>query len=283
MSDFFDTVERRLRQSAERVAPAPRRPWWRRRVAFVVALAALAGFAVPAVAAITTLWAPDVPPQRPWRVTTGPSYSCDRLASRPRATVTSRPVSPQLASQLAALRRPRVAADRVDARYLRMLPVVGLNRSAIRRLAVGADGSGVYVIPVEGVAGERPWPARCLDGLPPTVRRRLGRGTPDRIEPMLCVLSGGGGSCGLTPSRLRRQGSFGAAAVGRGGTLVTVIVPDGVATVSVAYGRSERTFAVRDNVVSFMTSLSPEQASSPDKLQWQLADGTTRTIPTRSP
>jgi hypothetical protein len=283
MSDFFDTVEQRLRQSAAQVATAPRRPWWRRRVALVVALAALVGFAVPAVAAITTLWTPDVPPQRPWRVTTGQSYSCDGLASRPRSTTTTRPVSPQLTSQLAALRRPRGAADRVDARYLRTLPVIGLNRAAIRRLAVSANGSDVYVIPVEGIAGERPWPARCLDGLPRRLRRQFGRGTPDRVEPMLCVLDGGGSSCGLTASDLRRRGSFGAATVGRGDTLVTGIVPDGVTAVTVAYGRSKRAFAVHDNVVSFMTSLSPERASSPDQLQWQLADGTTRTIPTHGP
>ncbi|HEX7289561.1 MAG TPA: hypothetical protein VF250_00415 [Conexibacter sp.] len=279
MSRFFDALEERLRSSAaeqhadvvEQTAPPARRRRIRRRPLVAVAVAAGA-LAVPAVAAVTDVWRPDVKPAPPMRttVTSGPSASCD---VGPRRLDVGPPVGAAFTSVLGVLARPRSAADAFDRRYLRGPGLLGVDVQGIRFVGTAADGKRTFIVPARGF-GQQPWPARCLRGLDGRQRRRLAH-PPQRREPTVCMFSGGGGCSSLAD--VRTHGMFGSSGVVRGRATVAGIVPNGVRAVRITYGRSTRDFRVRENFFSFLVGIEAERAL-PDRFEWLMDDGSVRDV-----
>lgn len=283
MSQFFDELEQRLRASAEAqhavpIASSARRGrWWRshRRLLAVAVLTGLVGAAVPAVSAVTGLWAPDVQPQRPWGTVEASAgahgFSCD---TGPTRIDVGPPAGKEFTSVLGVLGRPRTAADQIALKYLRPLRLQGVDVTGIRYVGTAADGQRNYLIPARGF-GATPWPARCLRGVPPAQRRALAH-PPQRREPIVCLFSRGGG-CG--PLRdIREHGQYGSGGAVRGRATITGLAPNGVTAVRVTYGHSTRTFPVRHNFFTFKMGIDVEQASSPDRLEWIMQDGTVRDV-----
>jgi len=301
MSDFFDELERRLRDAAaERGAAAgpadetpaaaelrraPRRSWPRRhRGLLIAAAAALAGLAVPAVAAVTDLWRPDVkPPPRMATVTAssghghGHAVSCSGMSSS-RIDV-GPPVGPEFTSVLGVLARPRTSADDFPRRYLRAPGFVGVDVQGIRYLGTAPDGVRYFAVPVRGV-GFHPLPARCLRKLTPRLRRRFQLQLPPPA-PTVCVYGGGGGGCSSVAD-IRAHGTFGSSGTMDTRSTVAGVVPNGVRAVRVTYGRSTRTFPVHDNFFSFQVALGTVRAMDTDRVEWLMENGGVRDV-TRHP
>lgn len=288
MSGFFDELEQRLRDAAQRqgaaaadvrppsAAPyAPCRAWMRRhRRLLVVVAAALVGLAVPAVAAVTDLWRPDVRPSPPMRTAplhAGPAYTCRHVSSPPLDV--GPPVGRAFTSVLGVLARPRTSADAFDLRYLRAPGLLGVDVAGIRYLGTAPGGTRSYVVAARGFAAQPSWPARCLRRLSPAARRHVVR--PARHEPTICVF-GGGSSC--TPlAVVRAQGTFGSFGTVRGRATVAGLAPNGVRVVRISYGRSTRVFPVRDNFFSFAVAIDVERAA-PDRVEWLMDDGSVRDV-----
>lgn len=55
-------------------------------------------------------------------------------------------------------------------------------------------------------------------------------------------------------------------------------MPNGVRAIRVTYGRSTRSFPVRDNFFAFRVALQAPRAADPDRVVWQLADGSTQDV-----
>ena len=290
MSRFFDELEERLRSStAERhalargrdAAPVPRRRGWarRHRRLLVVAPIALVGFAVPAVGAVTDLWRPHVKPAPPMRTVTersepqGDVVSCGNVPE-PRLDV-GPPVGAAFTSVLGVLARPRTPADAFDQRYLRSLGLRGVDVAGIRSVGLAADGTRVFVVPARGF-GLQPWLARCLRGLHGHRRGQLAHPKQWR-EPVVWVLLGGGRVSTMTLAAIRAHGTYARGGTTRGRTTVTGLVPNGVRAVRVTYGRSTRSFPVRDNFFSFRVAVDVEQ--EPNRIEWLMEDGSVRDVP----
>lgn len=282
MSRFFDELEDRLRASAAELhgeAGGQRRRRRRppRRLLAVAILAGIAGAAVPAISAVTDVWRPDLPPA-PAPTTPGDGHVVAGDAISCRGTTTPAldvgpAVGPEFAEVLGVLARPRTAADRIRPIYLRSLGLVDVDVAGVRRVGVAADGKPFYVIPARG-HGYRPWPRRCLRGLTARQRRRVTAAPV--VEPTICTMSGGGGGCG--PLRhLARYGTYGTGGTVRGRSTVTGLAPNGVREVRVTYGRSTRTFPVRDNLFSFLLGVDAMRAA-PDRLEWLMDDGSVRDV-----
>lgn len=284
MSPFFDELEQRLRASvaeqhgraAQRAAapqaPAAPRRGNRRGLFALVAALVVAGAAVPGVPAVTGLWQPDVERQAPWPTSTTPAtevLSCDARSPRFRA---GPPIGPEFAAVFAVFGRPATKADRMRRAYLRPLPLVGVDVDGIRRVGT-EDGRPFFLIPAQGM-GRQPPPERCLRGL--SQAQRAAVAAPPRMVPTVCW-GGGGGGCS-TLADLARHGSYGSGGVVRGRATITGLAPNGVRAVRVTYGRSTRTFEVRDNFFSFRLGIDVEQASSPDRLEWLMEDGSVRDV-----
>lgn len=291
MSRFFDELERRLREgtterySRERgdgsiPAQARRRPTFvrRRRRPLALAAVALAALAVPALGAVSDLWQPDVrpaPSMRSVRAARGMGFSCrqetgSRVDPGPR-------VGRTFTSVLAVLARPRTPADVPERRYLRTSFARDIDVKGVRYLGTAPDGQRYYVIPAGG-AGLPPPPDDCLRMLPPKLRRSYEH--QPRQEPTICIAGDGGGSCGSLAD-IRLHGSWGANGTGDRST-VAGVVPNGVHAIRVTYGRSTRTFAVSDNFFAFRVALEAPQAVRPDRLVWELDDGTVRDVTRRA-
>ena len=285
MSRFFDELEERLRtatteqharaRSRDAAPVARRRGWMRRhRRLLVVAPIALVGLAVPAVGAVTDLWRPDVKPAPPMRtVPERPSrdvVSCGNMPER-RLDV-GPPVGAAFTSVLGMLARPRTPADALDRRFLRPLGLRGVDLAGIRSVGLAADGTRTFVIPARGL-GQQPWPARCLRGLHGR-RRALLAHPKQRREPMVFLVGGAGGAIPL--ATIRARGVYTRSGNTRGRATVTGLVPNGVRAVRVTYGRSTRSFPVRDNFFSFRVAVDVEQ--SPDRVAWELEDGSVRVV-----
>lgn len=286
MSRFFDELEERLRAAAtveharradeadaagRPAACAPsRRRWIRRRPLLAVALAAGA-LSVPAVGAVTDVWRPDVDPAPAMTTATaiGTGVSCEGSAKR---IDTGPPAGPEFTSVLGVLARPRTAGDDVAAKYLRPLGLVGVDVQGIRR--VGGD---TFLVPSRG-AGQPPLPAGCARKLPPRVRRLYAR--PAEPVPTICLIGGGGGGC--TPlAEIRAHGTFGASGTRHGRATVSGLAPNGVREVRVTYGRSTRSFPARDNFFAFEVAVDVPQASTPDRVEWLMEDGSVRDVTQR--
>jgi hypothetical protein len=286
VSRYFDELERRLQNAAERNATAPggaelerapRRPRWtrRHRRLLVVAIAALAGLAVPAVAAITDLWRPDVRPVAPMSTAVAPpgsGFSCD--ADPLRHIDVGPPVGRDFTSVLGVLARPHGAVDDAfERRYLQGLNLFAVDVRGIRFLGTAADGRPYFVIPARGLGGAA-LPERCLRKLSPRERRLFAR--PPLLEPTICVVGGGGGGCSSLAA-VRARGTFGSSGTVRGRATVAGIVPNGVRAVRVTYGRSTRDFPVHDNFFTFLVAIDVE-GTVPDRLEWLMDDGTVRQV-----
>jgi hypothetical protein len=287
MSRFFDELEERLRSStaeqhAPRAARAPRphrRRWMRRRPLIAIVIAA-GGLAVPAVAAVTDVWQPDVRPAPPMRtiVAPGPSGSSPGTSAScdvgPHRLDVGPPVGPAFTSVLGVLARPRGAEDALDRRYLRAPGLIGVDVRGIRFLGTAADGRRSFIVPARGL-GQPPWPARCLRGLDRRQRLLLAH-PPQRREPIVCLFAGGGGGCSSL-AEVRAHGMLGSSGVVRGRATVTGIAPNGVRAVRVTYGRSTRDFPVHDNFFSFLVGIDVERAL-PDRVEWLMDDGAVRDV-----
>lgn len=292
MSRYFDDGARRLRDagSDRRHQPDERHPPRRRRMRrahgprrfVLVGLLALVVLAVPAaLATVTDLWKPDVRPLPPMGTVgaiRGNSFSCRPIRGESDLHVDVGPrVGPEFTSVLGVLARPRTPADRIERRYLRSGFAHDIDVQGVRYLGTAPDGVRYYVIPA-GSLGSPPPPASCLRKLPPRVRRIYDR--QPRREPSICIQGGGGGGC-MPLADIRRHGSWGASGVG-GRSTVSGVVPNGVRAIRVTYGHSTRTFPVRDNFFAFRVALQAPQAVQPDRLVWELDDGTVRDV-TRHP
>jgi hypothetical protein len=287
MSRFFDELEERLRSStaeqharAGRDVPAlrPRRwGWMRRHRRPLIAVAiAVGGFAVPAVAAVSDLWRPDVVPRPPMRTvmaTPGHAVSCDDMPT-PGVDV-GPPVGADFTSVLGVLARPRTADDAPERRFLRLPGIVGVDVAGARLLGTAADGTRSYLVAARGHRGQ-PWPKRCLRGLDPDLRRRLAH-PPQLREPTVCVVGRSGGGCSSLAD-VRAHGTYQTSGVVLGRATVVGLAPDGVRAVRVTYGRSTRTFPVSDNFFTFAVAVDVEQAASPDLVEWVLDDGSVREV-----
>jgi hypothetical protein len=286
MNRFFDELEERLRTATTEqhalarsrdAAPAARRRGWtrRHRRLLVAAPLALVGFAVPAVGAVTDLWRPDVKPAPPMRtVKERPSHDVVSCGNVPEHRLDVGPrVGAAFTSVLGVLARPRTAADAFDRRYLRPLGLLGVDLAGIRSVGLAADGKRVFVIPARGF-GQQPWPARCLRGLHGH-RRALLAHPKQRREPVVFLFGGGGG--GVIPlAAIRAHGTYARSGTTRGRATVTGLVPNGVRAVRVTYGRSTRSFPVRDNFFSFRVAVDVEQP--PDRIEWRMEDGSVRDV-----
>jgi hypothetical protein len=288
MSRFFDELEERLRSSTveqhareARDVPSPRprrRRWIRRRPLVAVAIAA-AGLAVPAVAAVTDVWRPDVEPRQPRppvrtvmndrprtvRSDRAHAFSCRQVA--PSRIDVGPPIGREFTSVLSILGRHRTSADAFDRRQLQPL-LIGVDVAAIRYVGTAADGARTFVIPARGM---RMMPPHCLGQLRPQDRKRVL--SAERRQPMICM-QGGGGTC-ATLADFRRHGTFGTSGAARGRATASGVVPDGVRAVRITYGSSTREFPVADNFFSFQVALDVE-AGLPDRLEWLMEDGSVR-------
>jgi len=297
---FLDALEDRLRATAERAAAtaapgargdarrrgrgAMRRRGAVRRRTIALAVAAVAGTAVPAVAALTSLWTPHVTSDGP-RATMPASPVCGGQTAlpRPRPTTTQAPIGRELASLLGALRRPRTPADALDVRQLDA-GARGVHVGSIRMVGAAPGGQRFFVVPVDSIVRTRPAISdRCLARHSPRARRRLAGAPalPPTHGPLLCLQSGLGGNCGTTVGRLRDRGALAATPARAGDVRVTVVaglVPDGVRAVTLRYGRSERTFSIKGNFYAFEVRLPIDRASHPDRIEWLLDDGTRRPV-----
>lgn len=250
----------------------------RRRRLVVVALVALAGVAVPALGAVTDLWRPDVRPWPAMRTATvsGRGFSCT-TPSRHGIDV-GPPIGRAFTSVLGVLARPRTAADAIDRRYLEAPFASGIVVRSIRYLGTAPDQRRYYVIPAWGT-GRQSLPERCLHRLPERARRSYEH--PSSPSPTICIFGGGGGSCSSLAD-IRRRGSWGASGVD-GRSTVAGVVPNGVRAIHVTYGRSTRVFPVRDNFFAFRVGLDAPRAVRPDRLVWELDDGTVRDVTRHAP
>lgn len=290
MSGFFDELERRLRKQTtehysrpadERSVPAQARGRTTfvrgHRRLLVMAAVVLAALTVPALGAVSNLWQPDVrpaPSMRSVRAIRGMSFSC-RQETNTRVDAGPR-VGRTFTSVLGVLARPQTAADVPERRYLQTPFARDIDVKGIRYLGTAPDGQRYYVIPAGG-AGLRPPPEACLRKLPPRLRRSYEH--PPRHEPTICVAGGGASGCGSLAD-VRLHGSWGANGVGRESTIAGV-VPNGVRAIRVTYGRSTRTFRVSDNFFAFRVALEAPQAVRPDRLVWELDDGSVRDVTRR--
>jgi hypothetical protein len=160
-------------------------------------------------------------------------------AGPPVAQGTIPPASRGLVGILGVLRRPQTAADRNLGSNLTRgrlisraaVPVMSLSRAA----DVTVGGQRVVLVPVRPAVG-RLWPTPGPAGGGPTGMR-------------LALFSGGGGCC-YTPAEIeagQAWSSFG----GAGGNHVVLVVPDGVARVTIGGLARPVTAAVHDNVAAF--------------------------------
>lgn len=282
MSRYFDELERQLReQTTKRYStgsgggPASAQPRRSGRATFVLrhrrllvgAAAALAGLAVPALGAVNDLWHPDVKPAPAMRTVNGTGFAC-RQASGHGADAEPR-VGRAFTSVLDVLARPRTTADVPERRYLQTPFARDIDTQGIRYLGTAPDGRRYYVLPAGGSGAPQP-PADC--------RRRYAR--QPRRELTVCVVGGGAGSCGSLAD-VRLHGSWGADGAGSHST-VAGVVPNGVRAIRVTYGRSTRAFAVEDNFFAFRVDLEAPQAAHPDRLVWELDDGSVRDVTRRA-
>jgi len=240
----------------------------------------------------------------------------DRSCRRPRDRTTfsdARPSDPLLAT-LGILRRPQTADERLPDEAYRALPLAGVYREHVR-VARSAAGPDFLVIPVRDLDSHTPRPRHCTVEL----RRRFGRlirARPPRFKRQARSFLNGviradfarpegkpvegvwlfdryrdglphsGGAADLTT--LRRFGLFGATSDGRSRSTVSVMVPDGVATVTAVYpriarrgriqkprrypSRVTRSSPVRDNVVAFVVPRDIHD-SYPKRFVWRSAGG----------
>lgn len=231
-------------------------------------------------------------------------------------TFTDDPPTDELLQTLGVLRRPQSPEEAQlspDA-YLH-LPAEGVYRKYVR-IARSTSGRWYLVVAARNTNVYEPRPRRCAEALregfgelirdrSPRFRREARRvlegvirrewRAPDRGPREGVFLfdyrpdggpRGGGGGTGV--SFIRRHGMFGSAGATGQPTIVSGLVPDGVATLTAVFAREvsrgryrppkrypravRRTVTVQDNVVSF-TVPRPAPHAFPTRMIWRDADG----------
>jgi hypothetical protein len=256
MSPFFDELEEQLRSAAHQ---RHRRPWWRRPRNLGLAAVAAVGIATPAVARVTGVWDPGLPPQpraHTATVSSSGSVTCRQVPPPSRADAA---VDPRLRRLLGVLRTPQTPADRFPEPSRFRYGDQTLLPSTVRKL--GSVGETRYYVGFLLTRQER---AGC-----PTLH------TP--VHAILCLLTdNGSGGCGGTPNNLLQHGLDVSSLNRSGRSQVVALVPDDVTAITVRYRSSTRTFPARRNFVGYEIAADPSQ--SPDAIVWHLHDRTTRTL-----
>ncbi|HEX4806673.1 MAG TPA: hypothetical protein VFU94_12295 [Conexibacter sp.] len=245
-------------------------------------------------------------------------HDVERAHSRCRTTLAHGRIGPAkpsagLLAALGILRRPATAQDEAPPALLRGLSAGQLLDPSQVRLARAADGSAYYVIPSWSL-GLTSGPPACAHLMRRRLERLLARARPavrraarqtmraiTELEyprhppaptPSIALVeatrngrlgSGVGGSIG----DLAKTGWFELAPSDRRTSHVVGLVPDGVATITVHYGRYGSlnlfhrpryrtsltiTAPVQDNVVSYRVARPPDDAL-PLSMTWRAADG----------
>lgn len=240
-------------------------------------------------------------------------------------TFTDAAPSADLLSAFAVLRRSPTPQEQTLGKPRFPFPAQGLYRRQIR-IATSASGRKLIVYAAQNVNRYEPRPERCSRAL----RRRYGerlRGRsagfvraarraleqvirdewagpkPEPAEGLFVLdftgTGPGGGGGGVPVADIRRHGLFSSSQRGGGRrgrsprSVVSGLVPDGVASITVRYGTQPvpapdrplkrypqpimRTIAVRENVVSFTVARAAQDAL-PRRMTWTASDGTARTI-----
>lgn len=233
-----------------------------------------------------------------------------------RTTFTDDPPSEALLKTLGVLRRPQSPEEAQLPRdsYATHLPAEGIYRQHVR-IARSTSGRSYLVVAARNTNLYEPRPRRCAVAL----RRRFGRLIADRPArfrraarrildgvirrewtarnrgPREGVFlfdygpdGGGSGGGGVGVRFIRRYGMFGSSSASGQPTVVSGLVPDGVATLTAVFPRevsrsryrppkryrraSRRTVDVQDNVVAF-TVPRPAFDAYPKRMIWRDADG----------
>ncbi|WP_270038841.1 hypothetical protein [Solirubrobacter ginsenosidimutans] len=222
-----------------------------------------------------------------------------------RTTTTDADPSADLLNTFAIFRRPATAEELALATKERRLPAGGLYRR-YARIVMSASGRRQLVLPAQNARSYQPRPQRCVDSL----RRHMAallrghdaafkRGTSRVLEQVirdewageaqgptegifLFTYDGhgtGGGGGGADLNTLRTKGMFFSFGGGARPSLVTGLIPDGVASIELLYPATadsaevKRTVAVRDNVVSYEVRRSGIDALVEPQMTWLAADG----------
>jgi hypothetical protein len=239
--------------------------------------------------------------------------ACPRSQRPPDSTLNHGAPSQALMDLLGVLRRPATPEDKPPDDAFRFIPGSDIYVDYIR-VAHAVSGRHYWIVPAHDTLHFDPLPHACLHqiherlrvlsrGEPPRVRRRalrfyndLVRGNRElaRRGPREGVFvfdkrgDGMGGGGGGGPIRfLREHGQFGSSGIDQNSSIVTGLIPDGVATVTSTfdtYRRASRakprrypapitrTDQVQDNIVSFEVARSAEDAF-PSKMVWRDAGG----------
>ncbi|MEA2221485.1 MAG: hypothetical protein QOJ35_4111 [Solirubrobacteraceae bacterium] len=260
MSPFFEQFEQQLRAAAEQQVRDGRPVrWWasRRNVGLLAVLAV--GLATPAVARVSGFWDPGVkapPPAQTATVSSSASTTCSSEPSTAGASPNAR-LDPKLVRQLAVLRRPQTGDDALPRAWRSGPPGQARLQRSVRY--------------VGSVAGHRYFVVVVVSSLP----RGCSSPSASPARTQLCLLQDGrGGGCGIGAAYFAAHGMQGSSGRSDGRSVVVGLVPDGVASVTVRYGSSERSFDVRDNFYGYPIAVSPER--SPDAITWTLRNGERR-------
>jgi hypothetical protein len=222
-----------------------------------------------------------------------------------KTTVTDADPSAELLNTFAIFRRPATEAELAQVDGSERLPAQGLYRRYVR-IARSASGRQALIVPAQNTRVYQPRPQRCIDALHRRVdtllrgrdaafKRATNRVLKQVIRDEwagpakgpaegLYVFThnpgsaGGGGGGGLDVDTVRTEGMAFSIGGRTRGTLVTTLIPDGVASIAILYPASatqkavERTLAVRDNIVSYRVSRPAGDALQP-QMTWLAADG----------
>ena len=227
----------------------------------------------------------------------------DPLAQR--TTTTDADPSADLLNTFAIFRRPATDEELALATQERRLPAQGLYRR-YARIVTSASGRRQLVLPAQNARSYQPRPQRCVDSLRRHVRALLRgrdaafkRGTNRVLEqvirdewagPAVPPTEGiflftwdghgtGGGGGGADLTTLRTKGMFFSFGGSARPSLITGLIPDGVASIEFLYPATgdsaeiKRTVAVRDNVVSYHVRRSGIDALVAPQMTWLAADG----------
>ncbi len=250
MSDYLDSLQRRLVDASARLS-AERRRRRRRRFAGRGVVVLVAG--APALAA-TGVWRPPLG---------------DGESAAPRITADSPPAD-QLAL-LGVLRRPQTAADRseptLEALKFIGVGVDGVRTDSVRLLAAGGPDKGIVLVPVERY--QLRMPTLPADS-PPELKARFAPRRDGLCLMALDRVDGAGVGCFSTQD-IRDGRAW--QSLGRRGTF---IVPDGVARVRVEHRGGVTVEAdVHDNLALYTT---PRGLGGWTRVTWLDALG----VPTRT-
>lgn len=200
---------------------------------------------------------------------------------RPAPFVSAAPPPADLAAKLGVLRRPQTDADRATIEAFKHSPTLRiLYASSLRLLRQDPDGRTWYLY--VGKTRAYRYPRSCVRRMPPSLRRGMRRTQERSIRDARKFRFGvfefaGSASGGWFGGDLRALANNATTlTVGhpRGGTAVSALAPDGVASVELTFlGGTRLTAPVTDNLWKVESDLLPQHAL-PRRTVWKAADGT---------